>query len=233
MWSLTWQPYTQIKFLLLQKQIQKTGNLRILEGWQHEQCLCGPQYLNLKKNLFIYFWLCWVFVSVQAFLQLQRMGATLQLQREGFSLRWLLLLRSTAARVLRLQQLQHVCSAVAAPGPQNTGSVVAVCRFSCSAAHGIFLDQGLNPGLLHWQVDSLPPSHQGQPLIFLWNGPDCNQSANFPLILPSLCSCLFSQLASTICKWKSLFYHRILLYRAQYKHFFFYELNSIHRKIDT
>ena len=29
--------------------------------------------------------------------------------------------------------------------------------------HGIFQDQGLNPLLLHWQVDSLPLSHQGSP----------------------------------------------------------------------
>ena len=29
---------------------------------------------------------------------------------------------------------------------------------------GIFLTQGSNPCLLHWQVDSLPLSHQGSPL---------------------------------------------------------------------
>ena len=28
---------------------------------------------------------------------------------------------------------------------------------------GIFLTQGMNPGLLHWQVDSLPLSHLGSP----------------------------------------------------------------------
>ena len=28
---------------------------------------------------------------------------------------------------------------------------------------GIFLTQGLNPGLLHWQVDSLPLHHLGSP----------------------------------------------------------------------
>ena len=31
--------------------------------------------------------------------------------------------------------------------------------------HGIFLTQGLNPHLLHWQVDSLSLSHQGSPDI--------------------------------------------------------------------
>ena len=32
---------------------------------------------------------------------------------------------------------------------------------SCSTIRGIFLDQGLNPCLLHWEVDSLPLIHQG------------------------------------------------------------------------
>ena len=31
-----------------------------------------------------------------------------------------------------------------------------------SAACGIFLDQGSNPCILHWQADSLPLSHQGR-----------------------------------------------------------------------
>ena len=43
----------------------------------------------------------------------------------------------------------------------DTDSIVVVQRFRCSTACGIFLDQGSNPCLLHWQVDSLPPSHQG------------------------------------------------------------------------
>ena len=47
------------------------------------------------------------------------------------------------------------------------GSVVVVHGLSCSAACGIFLDQGLNLCLLHWQVDSLPLSQQGSPRIFL------------------------------------------------------------------
>ena len=29
---------------------------------------------------------------------------------------------------------------------------------------GIFLTQGSNPSLLHWQADSLPLNHQGQPI---------------------------------------------------------------------
>ena len=30
---------------------------------------------------------------------------------------------------------------------------------------GIFLTQGSNPCLLHWQADSLPLSHQGSPVF--------------------------------------------------------------------
>ena len=37
--------------------------------------------------------------------------------------------------------------------------------FSCFRAGGIFQDQGLNPCLLRWQVDSLPLSHEESPLI--------------------------------------------------------------------
>ena len=40
-------------------------------------------------------------------------------------------------------------------------SVVVAHGFSCPTACGIFLDQGLNSCLLHWQADSLPLSHQG------------------------------------------------------------------------
>ena len=36
------------------------------------------------------------------------------------------------------------------------GSVVAVWGLSCTSACGIFPDQGLNPGLLHWQADFFP-----------------------------------------------------------------------------
>ena len=37
---------------------------------------------------------------------------------------------------------------------------------SCSSACGIFPDQGSNQPLLHWQVDSLPQSHQGSAIAF-------------------------------------------------------------------
>ena len=42
-----------------------------------------------------------------------------------------------------------------------------VHRFSCSVACGIFLGQGSNLCLLHWQEDSLRLSHQRSPALFL------------------------------------------------------------------
>ena len=53
------------------------------------------------------------------------------------------------------QQLQHAGSVVVVRQPQSVrASVVAARGLRCSAACGIFPDQGLNPCPLHWQVDS-------------------------------------------------------------------------------
>ena len=59
----------------------------------------------------------------------------------GLLLSWPLLLRSTGSR--------------------RAGSVVVAHGPSCSAACGIFPDQGSNPCSLHWQADSQPLHHQG------------------------------------------------------------------------
>ena len=48
---------------------------------------------------------------------------------------------------------------------QSTGSIAVANRLSCSTACGIFLDQGSNPCLLNWQVDSLPMTHQGSLVV--------------------------------------------------------------------
>ena len=52
------------------------------------------------------------------------------------------------------QQLCLMGSVVVAHGLQIAGSVVVAHGLSCSAACGIFLDQGSNLCPLHWQVDS-------------------------------------------------------------------------------
>ena len=66
-----------------------------------------------------------------------------------------------------LPQLWHVGSVVVACVLQSTDSVVVAHRFSCSAACGIFPDQGSNPCPLHWPADPQPLCHQGSPeLLF-------------------------------------------------------------------
>ena len=49
--------------------------------------------------------------------------------------------------------------------------VVVVQGLGCSTACGIFLDQESDLCLLHWQVDSLPWSHQGSPRLILFEMP--------------------------------------------------------------
>ena len=51
-------------------------------------------------------------------------------------------------------------------GSRRAGSVVLAHGPRCSAACGIFLDQGSNPCPLHWQADSQPLHHQGSPTAF-------------------------------------------------------------------
>ena len=111
----------------------------------------------LSFFLSLFFWLCWVFVEV-AGLSLVAVsgGYSLQLQCMGFSSRWLLCCRAWGSR--------SRASGVMARGLQSTGSGVVAHGLSCHMACGIFLDQGSNLGLLHWQVDSLSLSHQGSRL---------------------------------------------------------------------
>ena len=104
----------------------------------------------------------------------------------GLSLSWPLPLRSTGSR--------------------RTGSVVVAHRPSCSAACGIFPDQGSNPCPLHWQADSQPLRHQGSPrflflslliLSSIW-------SALFPILSDALFILLTEFFRSRISVW--LFY---------------------------
>ena len=96
--------------------------------------------------IFIYFWLCWVFVSVRGLSLVAASGSHSSSWCAGLSLSRPLLLWSTGSR----------CA----------GSVVVAHGPSCSAACGIFPDQGLNPCPLHWQADSQPLHHQGSPGVF-------------------------------------------------------------------
>ena len=94
--------------------------------------------------IYIYFWLCWVFVSVQGLSPVAASGGHSSSRCAGLSLSRPLPLRSTGSR--------------------RAGSVVVAHGLSCSVAYGIFPDHGSNPCPLHWQADSSPLRHQGSPL---------------------------------------------------------------------
>ena len=79
----------------------------------------------LKKIYLLIFLLCWLFVTMC-----------------GLSL------------VVAHQLHVVVVSLVVEQMLEFMGSVVVVRGLSCPKACGIFLDQGLNLGPLHWQVDS-------------------------------------------------------------------------------
>ena len=82
----------------------------------------------------------------------------------GFSLAaacGLLIVVASLAVEHRLEGSQ--AAGVAAPRLQSAGSIVMAHGLSCPEACGIFLEQELNPCLLHWQVDSFPLGHQGGP----------------------------------------------------------------------
>ena len=108
-------------------------------------------FFKINLFIYIYFWLCWVFVSVRGLSPVAASGGHSSSRCAGLSLLRPLLLRSTGSR--------------------RAGSVVVAHGLSCSAARGILPDQGSNPCPLHWQADSQPLRHQGSPgmryLIFI------------------------------------------------------------------
>ena len=59
-----------------------------------------------------------------------------------------------------------IAASLRSTGSRRAGSVIVAHRPSCSAACGIFPDQGSNPCPLHWQADSQPLRHQGSPPYF-------------------------------------------------------------------
>ena len=90
------------------------------------QCLNGPGIQHPIKHqipsflsfffflTFFFFWLCWVFVAAYGLSLVAPIGGYSSLRCAGFSLRWLLLLRSTGSR--------HAGSVVVARGLSSCGS---------------------------------------------------------------------------------------------------------------
>ena len=92
----------------------------------------------------------WVFISVRGLSLVVASGGHSSSLCAGLAPSRPLLLRSTGSR--------------------RAGSVVVAHGPSCSAACGIFPDQGSNPCPLLWQADSQPLRHQGSPFcpFFDW-----------------------------------------------------------------
>ena len=110
---------------------------------------CFFFFLIIHLFSFIYLWLCWVLVSVRVLSPVVASGGHSSSWCTGLSPSRPLLWWSTGSR--------HAGSLIVAHGP------------SCSAACGIFPDQGLNPCPLHWQADSQPLRHQGSHSLAAFN----------------------------------------------------------------
>ena len=110
-------------------------------GFVHSS-LFNDLFFFFKHTLFI-FWLCWFFVSVRGLSPVVASG--------GHSSSWCTGL-SLSRPLVAEHSYRHAGSVVVAHGP------------SCSAACGIFPDQGSNPCPLHRQADSQPLRHQGSPI---------------------------------------------------------------------
>ena len=103
------------------------------------------------------------------------LGFSLAVERGGYSLTAVSGLLLAVAYLME-QRLQGTKSSVAAThGLSSCGSPALEHRLQSGGtqaqlltqACGIFLDQGSNPCLLHWQAESLPLNHQGSPLSLM------------------------------------------------------------------
>ena len=107
------------------------------EIYTGEDTLSLHDALPIYRNFFyfyIYFWLCWVFVSVRGLSLVVASGGHSSSRCAGLSLSRPLLLQSTGSR--------RAGSAAVARGPSR------------SAACGIFPNRDMNPCPLHWQAHS-------------------------------------------------------------------------------
>ena len=112
-------------------------------------------WLVIMFYVFISCWLCWVFPAARGLSLGAAIGDASPVALRGLLVAGASLLAGRAGAV------------AGTPRPPSAGWAVGVER-GCSAACGSFRDQEFNLSLPHWQIDSLPPSHQGSPITFIW-----------------------------------------------------------------
>ena len=146
----SWRKGTRRRTILFQTEHPKLAQKWAIQWIWRSLCLPHYYYYFFKcmrfvifTYLFIYFWLCWVFVSVQGLSLVVASGGHSSSQCAGLPLSRPLLLQSTGSRCAG--------SVVVAHGPRR------------STACGTLPDQGSNSCPLHWQADSQPLRHQGSP----------------------------------------------------------------------
>ena len=129
-------------------------------------------FFSFKDFFFlIYFWLCWVFVSVRGLSPVEASGGHSSSRCRGHP----------SSRCAGLSLSRPLLSR--STGSRRTGSVIVSHGPSCSVACGILPDQGSNPCRLHWQADSQPLRHQGSlRLNFFANGICCNTPGMFCIL---------------------------------------------------
>ena len=126
-----------LRYFLYIQEIRKHCPHFYINGQYHSNVM----HLFKKSNFILFVCLCWIFIAVWAFLQLQRVRGYSPVAVCGF--------------------LTEVSCLVAEHGLWSRGSIAVAHGLSCFMAYRMFLDQGSNLCLLHWQADSLPLSHQG------------------------------------------------------------------------
>ena len=123
-----------------------------------------------NQHIHFYFYLFFVALDLhccmQTFSSCSERGLLFRLY-VGFSLWRLLLLRRTGCRYTGFSSCSTRAPVAVSLRLWSVGSVAVVHNPSSSTPCGIFLDQGLNPCSLHWQVDFHLLYHQGCPNTFL------------------------------------------------------------------
>ena len=120
--------------------------------YQKGKTKCGPKNKILFLFLFIYLFIYLFIIYLFIYLFMAVLGLHFCARAFSSCGKWGPLFIAVCGPLL-----------LRSTGSRRAGSVVVAHGPSCSAACGIFPDQGSNPCPLRWQADSQPLRHQGSP----------------------------------------------------------------------